>query len=192
MPAFPQNLQEIKERRDKERRPKPLATNDKLTPSLGAKFAQANLKEVKHAHDEDEVEGPAGPKSVAQQEFLKLDKFTQNDLKEGKFALDEIQKWIVGETSRLLDKINQGLADFNEAGSPAASAAAQDKYEAATKAFNDFVSDLNNPEGTSFGATINAANIEPIQSSGGYYTSARVIIQWLGGTHSGSSLVHVP
>jgi len=181
MPAFPRDLKEIKARQEGDRRPKPQAKDDPLTPELGKKFGQANKEEVKHAHHED----------LDTKAFKALAPETQKDLEEGLLALDEIFKWIRGETSRLLDKINQGLADFNEADDPVKSGAAQKKYNAATEEFTKFVNELNNPDGTSFGATINAANIEPIQE-GGYYTSARVVIQWLGGTHSDSSMLHVP
>jgi hypothetical protein len=190
MPAFPRNLKEIKIRRAKERRPKPLVKNDPIADYLGPKFKQANIGAVKHAHHEDLLEDDSVP-SPAKKAFQKLTPRKKQDLINGLDALGEIFKWIMGETSRLLDNINQGLAAFNEANAKAKGAAAARKYTAATKAFNKFVNDLNNPKGTSFGATINAANIEPIQD-GGYYTSARVVIAWLGGTHSGSSLIHVP
>ena len=150
---------------------------------------------MKHAHHGDEKQEHTGRfKSKVQKEFLALPKATQDDMIEGMHALDEIEKWIVGETSRLLDKINHALADFNEADSPTKSDEAQGNYDDATKEFNKFVDKLNNPTADPdgyFGATINSATIEPIQT-GGYYVSARVIIEWRGGTHSGSSLIHVP
>jgi len=188
MPAFPRKLKEIKERQEKERRKKP---NKSEGPPLGPKFELANTKEVKHLHREDlekktlkDLEPVLDAETF---EDLKNGTLTIEDLKDGFNALEEIFKWILGETSRLLDEVNQGLADFTATGN-------QKKYDDATAAFNKFVDKLNDPAvdaNGSFGATINAANIEPVQD-GGYYTSARVVIAWLGGTHSGSSLIHVP
>ncbi len=197
MPAFPRNLQEIKDRRELERRPKPKGgTADELTPDLGGKFEQANLGEVLHAHHGDDEPGKHGPKSLAQKKFLGKTPGERADLFEGFYALNEIQAWIIGETSRLLDKINHTICDFNRAATQAKRDEAQQNYDGATTEFNNFVASLNNPTpaappNDNFGPTINSATVEPIQT-GGYYTSARVIIEWRGGTHSGSSLIHVP
>src|SRR5262245_1675821 len=198
MTAFPKDLKEIKDRIKKERREKP-GKDDKLTPKLSPFFIQANEKPVKHAHHEDLEENSQTPAMLA---FVALPDPDREKLENGLLALDQIFQWIMGETSKLLDKINQAIADFNEADpntdptQPTSEAAAVKKYYAATDAFNAFVYKLNDPTPTPdgsgyFGATINAANIEPIQT-GGYYTSASVVIQWRGGTHSGSSQIHVP
>src|SRR5262245_59584954 len=158
MTAFPRDLKEIKDRIKKERREKP-GKDDKLTPKLSPFFIQANKEPVKHAHHEDlEENSQPTPAMLA---LVALPDPDREKLENGLLALDQIFQWILGEASKLLDKINQAIADFNEA-DDAHEGAAVDKYYAATRAFNEFVNDLNNPDGTSFGATINAANIEPI------------------------------
>jgi hypothetical protein len=168
MPAFPRELAEIKAHRQEHRRPKP---SEGETGDLGSFFKLAQKQELPHVHNLNNQSAPP-------------------NLIKGKKALDEIFKWILSETAERLDQVNQGIALFNANND-------QTLYDTATKAFADFVSSLNDPTPApggsgAFGPTINAATIDPIQNAGGYCTSAKVIVQWLGGTHSDSSMIHVP
>jgi len=168
MPAFPRELTEIKAHREEHRRPKP---SEGEGGPLGPIFKDAQKQRVAHVHDLNDQSTPV-------------------NLRNGKKALDEIFKWILSETAERLDKVNQGIALFNANGD-------QTLYNTATKAFTDFVNSLNDPTpdpggSGAFGPTINAASIDPIQDAGGYCTSAKVVVQWLGGTHSDGSTIHVP
>jgi hypothetical protein len=133
------------------------------------KFVQANLEPVPHKHHGD----PGA----------------END--PGLLALDQIFIWIKGEVAILLHEINKKILAFN-AGHPGGN---QQQYDQAVRALKDFINTLNNeavnPNGN-FGPTINFADVEPIRDSSGFYTSARVVVQWQGGTHSDSSMIHVP
>ncbi len=153
----------------KHRRPKPKETADPLSPGLEPQFKQANLGPVPHLHRED----PAAP----------------ND--KGLQALYEVFKYIQSQAADLIFDINKGIEDFRDTGSQA-------KYKAAVDKFDAFLANLNDPKPSTaggageFGPTINTADIDPIKNDEGFYTTARVVVQWLGGTHSDSSMVHVP
>ena len=118
------------------------------------------------------------------------------ELVAGLEALDQIFNWIQTRTGELLEEINQRLLAFNTA----PSAGAQTAYNTAVRDFKKFVNTLNDETpgrqftdaSFSFGPTINAANIQPIQDGDGFYTSVKIIVQWQGGTHSDSTVTHVP
>jgi hypothetical protein len=140
--------------------------------NLRPMFVQANQGPVPHIHHGD----PGA----------------END--PGLLALDQIFIWIKGEVALLIHEINLGVFDFN-AGHGPGGAGPQNRFNNAVAAFKNFVNSLNNeavnPNGN-FGPTINFAEIEPIRDGSGFYTSARVVVQWQGGTHSDSSMSHVP
>ena len=115
--------------------------------------------------------------------------------------MDEIFLWIKGRTAELLDKVNERLLAFNSATKKADEKALQDAYNQAVRDFKNFVNRLNDEtklddlpdeEDFAFGPTINAANIKPIRDGEGFYTSVKIIVQWQGGTHSDSTVTHVP
>ena len=123
-------------------------------------------------------------------------------LKSGKEALDEIFKWIKFRTAELLDEVNERMLAFNKAANKADEKNLQDAYDAAVRDFKNFVNSLNDetavppgafpPDKFAFGPTINAANITPLRDGDGFYTSVKIVVQWQGGTHSDSTVTHVP
>ena len=76
------------------------------------------------------------------------------------------------------------LADLN-------TQAGQAGYGAAVTAYNNFLDELNDQAPTTLGVTMNWIVIEPVMSAGGLIVGARVIVRWLGGTHSSSSGVAI-
>ena len=154
----------------KHRRPKPNEVADPETPGLEPEFKQANKGPVRHLHRDD----PAGA----------------ND--KGLQALYEVFKYIQGRAADLIYEVNKGIEEFRDGKGTG-------RYDTAVSNFDTFLADLNDPKPSGspgarneFGPTINSADIDPIENDEGFYTSARVIVQWLGGTHSDSSVIHVP
>ncbi len=154
------------------RRRKPDNNPAEEPADLRPMFVRANQGPVPHVHHRD----------------------PGSDTDAGLRALDQIFIWIKGEVALLIHEINQGVFEFN-AGHGPGGVGPQNRFNNAVAALKNFVNSLNNeavnPNGN-FGPTINFAEVEPILDGSGFYTSARIVVQWQGGTHSDSSIIHVP